>query len=503
MNSLIRRPLALFVAAACGLAAATAQAAVGARVLVQEWNPLTPNRQSVRVLLDQPSLVSDSLISGWSKVRVSLCQAIAAQLAVPGAAAGQTLRDIQCNLDSNVALDLRQNGTNSIVATLTLPSNSITATSTQPTVCGRECDPRFSVSASAAVTLGISVQPDTNRPLVVTRASLSFANANIDSHNFAADIAKWVDDTLVPWFRGVSFQTIATNSINSARFNFAAQFNSALAGLNSQLRGPAQYVRVGLWARGGRVTIAFAPPEIAPPANGFMSGVMRWDTKNTTSTHQSGPPNCAAVHLVSTVQTGPAPLLDPDNFSTVGPAPRRQVGSFIANTMGAACAYTLSGIAATWPNQVSGTVSGGNGGGLVKLGYGLKPDGWKGPVVPNPAATEHNYLVFETFGGAAVQAAATQKLRDPGDPVMSLRRSGDPVVSAGANGQPDPVSIRTQAMGSLQAAPLSGPVAPPPFPKPGVVFPNSTVSRPATQPTGSGNAPPSPLNAPRSTLAPR
>jgi hypothetical protein len=216
MNSPIRQPVALFVAAVCGLAAASAQAAIGARVLVQQWSPLAPDTQSVRVQLDQPSLVSDSLLAAWPKVRVSLCQAIIAQLGVPGAAAGATLRDIQCNLDRNIALAVRQNDTNGLVVTLTLPSNSITATSTQSTVCGRECDPRFSVSASARLTLGISVQPNPDQALVVTRTTLSFSNASIDSHNFAADIAKFVDDTLVPFFRGASFQTVATRAIDSA-----------------------------------------------------------------------------------------------------------------------------------------------------------------------------------------------------------------------------------------------------------------------------------------------
>src|SRR5690348_12298184 len=114
MNSPIRRPWAILVVAACGGAAATAQAAIGARVLVQQWSPLAPDRQSVSVQLDQPSLVSDSFIAIWPRVRVSLCQAIVRQLGVPGVAAGATLRDIQCNLDPNPSLAVRQNGTNSI-----------------------------------------------------------------------------------------------------------------------------------------------------------------------------------------------------------------------------------------------------------------------------------------------------------------------------------------------------------------------------------------------------
>ena len=41
--------------------AASSHAAIGARVLVQEWSPLAPSEQRVRVLANDPSAVSDAV----------------------------------------------------------------------------------------------------------------------------------------------------------------------------------------------------------------------------------------------------------------------------------------------------------------------------------------------------------------------------------------------------------------------------------------------------------
>ena len=425
------RRLAMFAAAVGSLTAATAHGAIGARVLVQEWTPFTPDRQDVKVLVDRPTLLTDSLNSTWASARVNLCKAISNELGKGRAAAGQTLRDINCNLDPNLTLALRQTGPNSIVATLALDDNSITATSTQPTACGSECDPRVSVSARAAVTLGISIQNDPARPLLITSATFGFSNASIDSHNFAADVAKFVVDDLIPFFNGPNFLTIAQNAINNVQFRFADQFNNALGPVNAQLVGPSQYVRVGLWARATRITIAFAPREILPPGNGSMTGVVHWDAS------KGAPPNgCAAVNLVSTVQTGPAPMLDPDS-GAVGDAPTRKIGTYGARAAGdGQCNYTLNGIAAGWPNTVSATVAhGGGGGGPVKMSFAIKPDGWGGAVVPQPTVGAHNYLVYESFGGSLSEVDPRRKVLSPGDP---------PGLSANVDPRANPADFRTQ-----------------------------------------------------------
>src|SRR5262245_41798074 len=105
MNSRTRRPIAMFVAAACCLGAGGTQAAIGARVLAQEWSPLTPEQQGVKVLTAPPSVVSDSINRSWANARVQLCYFMVTQLGQSGFAMGQTLRGITCYLDENLTLD--------------------------------------------------------------------------------------------------------------------------------------------------------------------------------------------------------------------------------------------------------------------------------------------------------------------------------------------------------------------------------------------------------------
>ena len=109
VNSRIHRLIAVFLATACCLGAGATQAAIGDRVIAQEWSPLTPDQQSVKVLTDQPSLVSDSVNTSWAKARVQICNFMVSQLGQSGFAMGQTLRGIEsmdvletsCSIENN------------------------------------------------------------------------------------------------------------------------------------------------------------------------------------------------------------------------------------------------------------------------------------------------------------------------------------------------------------------------------------------------------------------
>src|SRR5262249_54075588 len=155
-----------------------------------------------------------------------------------------------------------------------------------------------SVTASAQFVLGLAVQTDPNQPLVITTAALTFANASIDSHNFSADVIKFLDSTMIPTFNALcsaqtrdiciharTQQQKAIAFIDSTNFPRPAQFNGALAAINARLRGPAQYARIGLWGRSSAITIAFAP-DLPVPNNGSMSGAIRWNLQLVPTGYQ-------------------------------------------------------------------------------------------------------------------------------------------------------------------------------------------------------------------------
>lgn len=255
----------------------SAFAAVGARVLVQEWNPTQPDRHGARVLADDPDIVSRSIAQAWANARTLICAQLKARLGAPRLVRGQTLYDIDCRLDPNAAFTVESAGANALHLTFAIRGNSIAATSTVPDPLGRDFDPRFSLTLDATLRIALTVQADPNNTLRATQAQFTLGNAKIDSHNASGDVLKFVADDLIPFFGGPNFKTLAENAVNSVSFNLAAQFNSALAPVNAKLRGPSDYVRVGVWGRPNRITVAFGPRELTPPADGSISGVVRWD----------------------------------------------------------------------------------------------------------------------------------------------------------------------------------------------------------------------------------
>ncbi len=388
-----------------------AHAATGARVLLQVWTPLTPDQQNVVTLVDQPSLLSDSLQDAWMRARPRICEQLKARMGAGGAAAGQTLRDINCGLDEHVTLDVVPAGQNALRATFAV-SGFVEATSTTPTVLGSYADPRFSLALTARLALTLAVQPDREQTLRVSKALFALDNASLDSHNFSGDMLKFVADDLVPFFGGPNYKSMAENAVNAVSVDFANEFDAALAPVNAQLKGPSDAVRVGVSASGNYISVAFGPHELVPPTNGSMVGVFHWNPAEFTPRS-----DCQSFDIHATVQTGPVPMFTPN-----AAAPTRDVGELQASQITAnTCAFTMRGLAAGWPNALTTRVEGGAtasaGSSLLRVGYALVGDGWNGRmVIPQPEADSRNYHVSRSLDATAIKAPDYQKLEYRIDP---------------------------------------------------------------------------------------
>lgn len=399
-----------------------ALAAVGARVLVQVWNPLTPKQQSVQVLLDDPSLVTDQIQKAWSDARPKICASLLGVMGKGGFAAGQTLYDLKCLLDPSADFTVANSGPGALVVSLAV-GGAVEATSTTPTALGSYADPRFSLALRGHLKLALSVQPNPAQTLRVDSATFTLSDAAIDSHNFTGDVLKFVADDLLPFFGGPQFRKLAEGAIDATKIDTAGRFNTALAPINAKLRGPSDYVRVAVWGRSDAIIVAFGPKPLTPPSGGTMFGALRWDASRPVA-----PGSCDSFSIAASVQTGPAPLRDPNGYFEPADAPMRQVGTFQAMRPLAAneCRYRLSGLAAGWPNDVLARSSIGAtkvaGNSLYRVKFSVVGDGWDGrTVVPQPSA-ERNYLVRGNATGEAsldAAAAAKARVRSPGDPVVN------------------------------------------------------------------------------------
>jgi hypothetical protein len=397
-------------------------AAVGARVLVQVWSPLTPKQQSVKVLLDDKSLVTDQIQKAWSQARPKICAALIQEMGKGRFAAGQTLRDIKCFLDERADFTVANSGPGALAVSLAT-GGAVEATSTTPTALGSYADPRVSLALRGHLTLAVSVQADPAQTLRIDSAKFTVSDATIDSHNASADILKFIADDLLPFFGGPKFRQLAEGAINAAQIETKGLFNTALAPINAKLRGPSEYVRVAVWGRPDAIIVAFGPKPLTPPSGGTMAGAFRWDASRVIR-----PGECDSFSIAASVQTGPAPLRDPNGYFEPADAPMRQLGTFQHTRAAAAneCGYSLSGLAAGWPNEVvarssvgAGKVAGNS---LVRVGFSIVGDGWDGHNVVPQASAQRNYLVRgSATGEASIDAAAAAKarVRSPGDPVVN------------------------------------------------------------------------------------
>jgi hypothetical protein len=404
------------------LAMQPALAAVGARVLVQVWNPLTPKQQSVQVLLDDKSLVTDQIQKAWAQARPQICAALLREMGKGGFAAGQTLYDLKCLLDERADFTVANSGPGALAVSLAV-GGAVEATSTTPTALGKYADPRFSLALRTHLTLAVSIQPNPAETLRVDSAKFTVSDAAIDSHNFAGDVLKFVADDLLPFFGGPQFRKLAEGAIDAQEIETKGRFNTALAPVNAKLRGPSDYVRVAVWGRPDAIIVAFGPKPLTPPGGGTMFGALRWNSSQPIT-----PGSCDSFSIAASVQTGPAPLRDPNGYFEPADAPMRQVGTFQPMRAAAAneCGYKLSGLAAGWPNEVLARSSIGAskvaGNSLFRVNFSVVGDGWDGhTVVPQPSA-QRNYLVRGAATGEATLdagAAAKARVRSPGDPVVN------------------------------------------------------------------------------------
>jgi hypothetical protein len=426
----------LAAVAALSVAASAASAApVGARVLAQQWDPTRPDVQPVSVLADDPDVVSRSLAQAWTQARPQICNALRARLSTPGLVKGQSLYDIDCRLPADAVLTLLPSAANVMEARLSLAGSSVTATSTVPDPLPREVDPRFSVTLDATLAVRLAVQADPNVPLRATSATFALSNARIDSHNASGDVLKFVADDLVPFFGGPNFKQMAESAINGVSVNLANTFNAAIAPVNAALRTPSNLVRVGLWARPDRITVAFAPRELPPTGGGTVAGTVRWDGT------QYRPADCGAFQLQASVQTGPAPLMNPDNHAVVGVAPRRNVGTASLAPAGeGACRYTIANLPPGWPARIDTKVQGAT---RLKTGgntfftsqAGLLPVNWSGTVAATVA--DRDFKLAEGVRANAVPQRQ-QAARDLLGPVAKPLRPGVDVERRALNPQLQP-----------------------------------------------------------------
>jgi hypothetical protein len=209
------------------------------------------------------------------------------------------------------------------------------------------------------------------------------------------------------------------------------ELNAALASINTQVRAPAQYVRLRVWARANKLTVLFGVRELPLPARvasarGRMAiGDLKGQKLSIT--------NCEQLHMTAMVKTGPRPLLDPDGVQ-LGDAPMVAVGrlhgsALAAPATGQACDYVVDQLVPGFPNllkfDMGQTVTSKRDSRHPTIAYtfSVRPEGWNydKALHPQPLITGLNLtLQADNVGSSGyLEKAVTTRYVEKGDPAFN------------------------------------------------------------------------------------
>jgi len=411
-------------------------ASVGAKIILQDWEPANHNLQRAIVPIDDPQLISAPLIQAWNQARAPLCEALKSAIGQPDLVhAGVSLYNISCQLN---ALDVRlepvsQNRARFVVE---LDGSRLAATSTTPTLAqiGADlpliggtgltggADPRFSVTVNARFVMDVEIGDAPSPFLTVRQARFEVMNASARGENITGKLAEWVVGKVVPFFGGPNFKQMAEGRINGLGASVLGPVQQALAPVNARVAKYSNYVRVSTWISPTRIAVAFQPRNLPkPPLDGEMRGTLTDGRVVVAGTRNN---LCPGFAVSAQYQDEPRRLLSPDDLSDLAPAHLVTVGSLQAqqNAADGSCVFSLRGLARGVTNEIHAThaLEKRGGGSLARLDTVLRPKGWDGlSVVPNPIQTERNYvLTMDPQGSAAVVQLDPRRHRI--DPITSV-----------------------------------------------------------------------------------
>ena len=407
---------------------------VGLIVYAEEWNPAKPNGEALKVLENNPTILSDTLNSAWGTFRNWYLATVPNMLHAPdylyaeskGAVPkGITLysRTHNINLPPEMTLPpqvdftLVPEGANAFRANFQVPGSTISLCSTTPTAAGQYADPCVDLAVDVVFSLSLQISDVPGQLLNVTAANISLSNFQYSKGNWSTDVALGISE-IVNFLGGPDYAALLVNTIDSTNVSVKKDIQtkalnplnatlgryeqSALTGINQQLQ-PAvsitRLVHLAVWAQNQQnsqtLNLLFAPPSngvtIDPSRQtGQFSGTLIFDDSVKTV------PACSTLNtspqFTGQVQTGPRPILAINSGNPVfGTAPVQGLSlAFSGGALqGRQCPYTLSHLAVGLPNILNFSSFAYHATGEPSMSYHLEiqPSQWSSPVVLAPNGT--------------------------------------------------------------------------------------------------------------------
>src|SRR5262249_31470220 len=354
----------------------------------QTFDPYHPDAPpSYTTLYATGGIITLMLQKAWDQNSPDICTSIQNSLGKPNAlGAGYSPYGITCSMGHASQMQIAAGAiTDGIHLTFSIPGNKLAFTTTQPTVCGSDCDPRFSVAYDLSV--GLDVHPSGTK-ITVNNVAAKIQNQKVSPLNLAA--------TYIAFVVGQQFLNNLVGQVNYHGADLAKMVNNNLGNLNSSLGVLAQqngYKHLALSLETNQISgvpptsvlLQLSPDKFSiPQGSGKITGAIRWDSK------AGSPASCSVIRIVARATSGfqqQSQLMPPQ--TTVGSV---QMTTLMQNWSISECDYVITGLPYNIPLQIEATVNG--------LWYGLganelksaRPDGWAGNVIVEIPSTQQAQL---------------------------------------------------------------------------------------------------------------
>ena len=430
-----------------------AAAPVGVTVYAEEWTPSKVNSETLKVIENNPTLLSDAMNQAYASFRSWYLSTIPQILqrqnylhsVDPSIPSGISLYDRKGNtnlppemsLPAQVEFTIKSDAQNNnmLRVNFTLPASSISLCATTPTVLDSSQDPCATLLVDLSLGMGIQISDTPGRLLTITTANITTTNFRAQDPNLTTEIVQGLG-AVYAYLGGPNYQATLVKAIDTNRVNVTSQLQKPIDQLNATIGGYEQgaltsinqllqpaasidrLVHLALVVQpsgsGQTLAILLAPPTTGVNLNpaamtGKFSGTLAFD-KGV----QSLPASCADLdkypQIQGQVQTGPRQIVSINGASSpvYGSAPMQglnlafdgQQGPLPANR---SCTYTLNNLALGFPNILNFSAFSFKASGQAQASTHLEiqPSHWSSPVIVGP-----NGVVIST-GTAVASTPAT------------------------------------------------------------------------------------------------
>jgi hypothetical protein len=432
------------------LAAAPASAAipVGVTVLAEEWTPSKTDSETLKVIEQNPTLLSDTLDTAWLSFRQwylgTIPQTLQQQNYLhsldPGVPTGISLYDRKGNthlppemtLPEHPEFTIRSDGANMLRVNFIVPGTTISLCATTPTPVGQYGDPCATFSVDVALGMGIQISDVPGKTLTVTTANVTTSNFKVLDPNLPTEIVQGLA-AVYAYLGGPNYQATLVHAIDTNKINVTAQLQAPVSKLDGMIQGYEQtaqtainqllqpaasidrllHVIVAVQSSGSGQTLAIllAPPITGVNFNpagmtGQFKGVLTFD-----GSVKNPPASCSQLdrypQITGQVQSGPRQVVSFNGSNAIyGTAPTQGLNlAFVGDTnplsTSRSCPYTLEHLVVGFPNilNFSNFTFKPSGQAQISTNLEIQPSHWGNPVIvgangnvistgPTPSATQ-------------------------------------------------------------------------------------------------------------------